>query len=304
MLDRRQFLTGLAALSMGLAFKKPEQDTGLVIAPVSMHVSRDGETARKVLEKIEDICSQETDVDVIVTPEYSFFDRDRPLSLNGNSINYRKTHNDTADLINQAMELARRRKTHLFLGTFCEEKGVFPLHEWNSYNTLLHINRNGELTNIKRKGKFTGQEIATISKNGRQYTAVPFICADVDYAPITSAVLKSLKRLDLLIHSVNLGDAKFSAYADFIQTGKFTDPALERALKGPKKLRQWYEHAFDGFYSGYFDIMVPESKIVISDGATRCHGAVIRKDRKPILQYQEKPNYTICHDKLDLGGRK
>lgn len=302
--NRRKFLglglCGLAGLA-GLAGCAPSAiqepiaksveipQKPLTVVALSVCVDRDGKSANSVIDSIEEVLD-ETHADIIVTPEYSFFDTDRPISITTEhgpfEVDPNKSNPEMYKLIERAVSIARDKHAHLFLGTFCEERpdSKKPLREWNCENTLLHFDARGMLAGICRKSSYYGCEDSLVYKNGKTYRVLPLICAQLTDPCVRGAVLNSGKKYDILVHSLNSGDIALEKLACDIQGIKRFDDDTLRLLRD----------GFNYFYQGYKGALQDNSVIVVSDGSTNHQGAIIRYDQTAIKNYKRAEKYSVA----------
>jgi len=209
------------------------------------------------------------------------------------------THQTIKHLLANARLLAAQHQSSLFLGTFYE----LGTQDNKYYNTLLHIDPNGQIVGIKRKlyppeGNFTIQ-----TRSGIPLRVLPLICGEAWWDIVTDQagerkikvpdwVKQGARKTpyDMLTHSLAQGDLDFDRLAQTTQGSE--------KVEGGKAI-EWLKSTFGFYYGEYLPYLKPHAPIIVSDWGREA--GVFTGDLQPLKNYIIKPDYTLVKfDARDL----
>lgn len=286
-MDRREFskiilLGGLAARYLLFCKNSEKKREGLSLSAINTWIDKDAASADLVLDRIELLFRKEEHIDFVLTPEYSFYDINRPLRIKKERDRYimHDTNDFIREKVDRASNLACKYNSNLFLGTFAEidEKG-------GRYNTLLQIGPEGKIRAKKRKSYFLEDEYKFKAKNKKTYRVLPLICSDLFEEKIRKEMMGSKEKYDILAYTANLG-VKFSNLSKYLQGLLDRQQIDENSVES--EIRNFKE-----YFGKYNENILNKGKIVISDGAWKDLGAILKSDLNPFPYYQSKKEYVL-----------
>jgi hypothetical protein len=251
-------------------------DEGLSLASINGYIERDGMSANTILNNIEVLLNSEREVDLILTPEYSFYNEKEPLCLIKNNGEY---FLDTEskfikNKIERVRELCDKNKTNILLGTFAEKD------ETNEFsNTLLYIDFSGKIIGRKRKFHKLEDNYILKAKNGKDYKILPLICGELFFNKKIPD-----EKFEILAYTANFGGCDFSILSRYLQglLDSVDEQAILIAIKN-----------FNEYFNKYYKNL-RKGKIIISDGAKENLGAILTYDLKPFKYYKQTNEYVLA----------
>lgn len=284
-MNRREFIELLMISALvpkySLSCRKLIAKQKLSLSSINEIVDLNAISSNNVLNKLELLFKREKNVDFVLTPEYSFYDINRPVKLEKRFGQYALTgsHDFVKRIIERAGNLASKYNSNIFLGTFAEtdERG-------NLRNTLLQIDSNGKIVGRKRKFQILEDNFGFKAKDGKFYSVLPLICGDLFDEKILEDIKKYGKKFDIMAYTANLG-TNFDILSGCVQdSGRNIEKGFVKEV----------EENFRNFFYRYFENISEDGIIVISDGAKRNSSAILRGNLKLFSDYIIKDEYVLA----------
>jgi hypothetical protein len=266
-----------------------------------------GDKWQAAVDGIDQVLVDHADVDVILTPEYSFtptgnttyadFALDFTCSAGFDDCSISATAGlFSADLAGTLEGLRARALKHaatLLLGTVIErfDASSVPgiVGDYVYFNDLLIVAPDGKLS-IRRKTSGDWLSDCAVgstvtSRDGRPVRLLPVICAERRHAPMLERmVAQGLSGLDLLISPEREGDIPYLALAEAIQDGSWS-AALTGWDWGIRGL------FIDEFVTGR-GLIKGGAFLVVAEGASAGGGMIqLAEPPKPLTTFEVKPAY-------------
>lgn len=294
-----------------------ESYTGLSLAPIK---SSRADFGVPVLNKIAKLLETEGQVDLILTPEYTFYESyaeehepyDVDYEILYNTLILEKTdegyevdpssHSQIRFYVKYAQELAAKYKSNIFLGTFAEEDS----EEDKIYNTLLYINSEGKIIARKRKFHPPEEEFVITASNGKSYKVLPLICGEAWHTTSPSpddaetaipewveTMVNQYGRFDIIIHSLAQADMPFDDFAEVFVQEIRTEEQLyeEKPYIRDMDFASWIRNVYHDYYDRYMNNINSCSPMVISD--IDSIAAVLNPKLKPFEKYIVTEDYVL-----------
>lgn len=258
----------------------------------------------RILKQVE-TALQSTPLDLLITPEYSFSlsqgqemnYEPRPLAIQTNGTKFTvdtlRSSGAARLIVENAQSLAKSHKANLFLSSF------YDYSNEGAHTTAVFINKEGEITGIKKKG-YPPEGKLEIVRGNRTLKILPMICADVwektqeDPSSHESKVIPSdwvIKNApwDIFVHTIGQRDLDFNKLVAIIQGNKISD--YSRLINN----EEWQRETFNFYYGEYFKYLSPNAPILVADGEM---AACFNKDLKPIDKYYDMGEFVVA--KFDI----
>lgn len=257
---------------------------------------------RIIIDRIKDLLANHP-VSAVMTAEYAFFP---PGHLNGfielqeKDGKYSATSVSTpeyAQYLNELQDLAKQYKTDIFAATFKERAlEETPIDQYGKpvYNdTMLHIDKNGEIVGIARKGLDTrGNWI--IKQDGQEFNTLPIICQDIATETYPNPARSGYPKAkvpssiqgehDVLLHPQRLKDVPVEALTDMYQG------IDSQAAKDYAPHKEHIEFMVNNSYSDYSRVLKAGAPIVTTDVGM---AGAFTTDGKPFNEYQNKKDFSV-----------
>ncbi len=260
-----------------------------------------------IIDRIKDLLENHP-VSAVMTAEYAFFppgDINGFIQLQEKNGKYEVDSVSTPEYgnyLNQLQDLAKKHQTDIFAATFKERSlEEVPIDQYGMpqyQDTMLHIDKNGEIIGIARKGLDTRGDW-TIQQNGHTFQTLPLICQDIatetypnperpGYPKAKVPASLEGKTYDVLLHPQRLKDVPVEALTDMNQ-GVDSQTARDYAT-----YKEHIQFMVDNSYSDYFRVLKEGAPIVTTD--VNMAGA-FTTDGKPFNEYENKKDYSIVQIK-------
>lgn len=256
---------------------------------------------RIIIDRIKDLLANHQ-VSAVMTAEYAFFPPGHEngfIELQEKDGKYFPTSISTpeyAQYLNELQDLAKQHKTDIFAATFkertIENLPIDPFGKPVYNDTMFHIDKNGEIVGIARKGLVTKGDW-TIEQNGQKFNTLPIICQDIATETYPggkpgypkSKVPKSITdEYDALLHPQRLRDVPVEALTDMYQ-GNDSEAAKDYAVH-----KDHLEFMVNNSYSDYSKVLKTGAPIVTTDVGM---AGAFTTDGKPFNEYQNKKDYSV-----------
>lgn len=270
----------------------------------------------ETIKRIEEALDNGT-FDLILTPEFSFYtegDNNHAvqfLKKNGKFELSSLSDPEYAGYLMQLQELAKLHQTNIFAATFKERVykpiQMDPFVKTVDNDTLIRIDKNGEIVGLKRYDGKLPLGDWTIKKDDRNYRILPLICQEIAmnsdfnnksddgfYPSIGPEWLKSEfgngHKADLFIHPQRLGDVRLDVIADVRQG--LREKAKEKTNGWREDSMSFTQKGFDAYYGDYSEKYLKEGAPILT--ADYKIAAAFTSDGQTLARYIEDKNFVTA----------
>lgn len=298
------FVFYLLGLENGVEVSRAEEAVlpKLNLAAVKFQ-SSGGVESSVLVSKIQTVLNERGDIDLIITPEYTFYQsyETTPVEINCGSAAKCVVYStglgrsqNLADAIAQIQDIARTNGVNIVLGTVAEIEYASAHSELTEdiiYNSQLIISRDGRIVGKKRKtvewysspncsyyyhetklcsqkayelALDTVQAFTLINNGGQEFTILPTICGERDNADMLD--IAGEYNVDVIADSEREGDVFYEEITRSIQDGTF-DPT-----------KYGWDWAIEGLYIREYierrNIVKEAGYLLVSEGGSGTGGII------------------------------